>query len=102
MSAGRMAEAGRGSTAGMLIKSASGSAASDGLECSMSDNVAVEYPQIEFVRPCNLYPHMKLITLPKFLIRCNRARGDGSRLQRAQDRQCSVLDPGPDDHGENR
>jgi quinolinate synthase len=36
-------------------------------ECSMSDNVAVEYPQIEFVRPCNLCPHMKRITLPKIL-----------------------------------
>jgi quinolinate synthase len=33
-------------------------------ECSMSDNVAVEYPDIEFVRPCNLCPHMKRITLP--------------------------------------
>ncbi len=32
-------------------------------DCSMSDNVAVEYPQIEFVRPCNLCPHMKRITL---------------------------------------
>ncbi|PYU97002.1 MAG: quinolinate synthase [Acidobacteria bacterium] len=36
-------------------------------ECSMSDNVAVEYPDIEFVRPCNLCPHMKRITLPKIL-----------------------------------
>jgi quinolinate synthase len=36
-------------------------------ECSMSDNVAVEFPEIEFVRPCNLCPHMKLITLPKIL-----------------------------------
>jgi quinolinate synthase len=36
-------------------------------ECSMSDNVAVEYPQIQFVRPCNLCPHMKQITLPKIL-----------------------------------
>jgi quinolinate synthase len=36
-------------------------------ECSMSDNVAIEYPQIEFIRPCNLCPHMKLITLPKIL-----------------------------------
>jgi quinolinate synthase len=34
-------------------------------ECSMSDNVAVEHPDIEFVRPCNLCPHMKRITLPK-------------------------------------
>ena len=32
-------------------------------ECSMSDNVAVEVPETEFVRPCNLCPHMKRITL---------------------------------------
>jgi len=32
-------------------------------ECSMSDNVAVEHPEVEFVRPCNLCPHMKRITL---------------------------------------
>ena len=36
-------------------------------ECSMSDNVAVEHPDVEFIRPCNLCPHMKLITLPKIL-----------------------------------
>jgi quinolinate synthase len=36
-------------------------------ECSMSDNVAAEYPDVEFVRPCNLCPHMKKITLPKIL-----------------------------------
>ena len=36
-------------------------------ECSMSDNVAVENPQVNFVRPCNLCPHMKQITLPKVL-----------------------------------
>jgi len=34
-------------------------------ECSMSDNLAVDHPDIEFVRPCNLCPHMKQITLPK-------------------------------------
>jgi quinolinate synthase len=34
-------------------------------ECSMSDNVAVQHPDVEFVRPCNLCPHMKLITLAK-------------------------------------
>lgn len=33
-------------------------------ECSMSDNVAVEFPDVSFVRPCNLCPHMKRITLP--------------------------------------
>jgi quinolinate synthase len=32
-------------------------------ECSMSDNVAAELPGVEFVRPCNLCPHMKRITL---------------------------------------
>ena len=36
-------------------------------ECSMSDNVAVEFPDVDFVRPCNLCPHMKTITLPKIL-----------------------------------
>ena len=36
-------------------------------ECSMADNVAVELPDVEFVRPCNLCPHMKRITLPKIL-----------------------------------
>jgi quinolinate synthase len=32
-------------------------------ECSMSDNVAVSHPKTEFIRPCNLCPHMKRITL---------------------------------------
>jgi quinolinate synthase len=36
-------------------------------ECSMSDNVAVNFPNVEFVRPCNLCPHMKRTTLPKIL-----------------------------------
>ena len=36
-------------------------------ECSMSDNIAGELPEVEFIRPCNLCPHMKRITLPKIL-----------------------------------
>ena len=32
-------------------------------ECSMSDNVAAEVKDVDFVRPCNLCPHMKRITL---------------------------------------
>tara|TARA_B100000700_G_scaffold303094_1_gene374220 strand:- start:155 stop:1144 length:990 start_codon:yes stop_codon:yes gene_type:complete len=36
-------------------------------ECSMSDNIQIENPKVEFVRPCNLCPHMKKITLPKIL-----------------------------------
>lgn len=34
-------------------------------ECSMSDNIAIQNPGLEFIRPCNLCPHMKRITLPK-------------------------------------
>ena len=36
-------------------------------ECSMSDNVQVDNPNVKFIRPCNLCPHMKRITLPKIL-----------------------------------
>ncbi len=36
-------------------------------ECSMADNVSAKYPSVEFVRPCNLCPHMKRNTLPKIL-----------------------------------
>ncbi len=36
-------------------------------ECSMSDNIAANNPNIEFLRPCNLCPHMKRISLPKIL-----------------------------------
>jgi quinolinate synthase len=34
-------------------------------ECSMSDNIAIQYPELEFIRPCNLCRHMKRITLTK-------------------------------------
>jgi quinolinate synthase len=36
-------------------------------ECSMAGNVAVEYPELKFIQPCNLCPHMQRITLPKIL-----------------------------------
>lgn len=36
-------------------------------ECSMADNVAAENPGVDFVRPCNLCPHMKRITLERIL-----------------------------------
>ena len=32
-------------------------------ECSMSDNVAADVTDVQFIRPCNLCPHMKRITL---------------------------------------
>ncbi|MCC6594581.1 MAG: quinolinate synthase NadA [Xanthomonadales bacterium] len=34
-------------------------------ECSMADNLAIEYPHVRFSRPCNLCPYMRRITLPK-------------------------------------
>lgn len=36
-------------------------------ECSMASNVSASFPKIDFVRPCNLCPHMKRNTLPKIL-----------------------------------
>lgn len=54
-----------GSTAGMIDWVGENRPASVVLvtECSMSDNVALEYPEVEFVRPCNLCPHMGRISL---------------------------------------
>ncbi len=56
-----------GSTAGMIQEVGASGARRVVMitECSMSDNVAAAYPEVEFVRPCNLCPHMKRITLPK-------------------------------------
>lgn len=66
-------------------------------ECSMSDNVAVEFPQIEFIRPCNLCPHMKRITLPKILKSLERmehkvevAAEVAGRARRAVERMLAV------------
>lgn len=36
-------------------------------ECSMASNIEAEVPDVQFVKPCNLCPHMKRITLPKIL-----------------------------------
>jgi quinolinate synthase len=58
-------------------------------ECSMSDNVAAEIPDVEFIRPCNLCPHMKRITLANIQqcletlqprVEINRAVADKARL----------------------
>ena len=45
-------------------------------ECSMADNVQAELPDVEMVRPCNLCPHMKRITLPKILDSLIQMRGE--------------------------
>ena len=54
-----------GSTSGMInwVRSEAPDRVVMVTECSMSDNVAVESPETEFVRPCNLCPYMKMITL---------------------------------------
>lgn len=51
-------------------------------ECSMSDNIAVQNPDVEFVRPCNLCPHMKRITLANI------------RQALEQDQHEVLIDPG--------
>jgi len=43
-------------------------------ECSMSDNLAAELPEIDFVRPCNLCPHMKRISLDNILTALREVR----------------------------
>ena len=54
-----------GSTAGMIdfAKAQHGGKVLLVTECSMADNVQAELPDVHFVRPCNLCPHMKRITL---------------------------------------
>jgi quinolinate synthase len=66
-------------------------------ECSMSDNVAVRHPEVEFVRPCNLCPHMKRITLPKIRTALEEMRHEvtiapdvAARARRAVERMLEV------------
>jgi quinolinate synthase len=66
-------------------------------ECSMSDNVADAHPAIDFVRPCNLCPHMKRITLPKVLRSLQTMEHEvlvdpevGGRARRALERMLAV------------
>ena len=58
-----------GSTSGMIkyVKEKQPKKVMMVTECSMSDNVQVDNPNVKFIRPCNLCPHMKKITLPKIL-----------------------------------
>jgi quinolinate synthase len=88
-----------GSTAGMVghLEKARPSRVVLVTECSMSDNVAVHFPETEFVRPCNLCPHMKRITLPKILRSLetleHRVEVDpavGERARRAVERMLAV------------
>jgi quinolinate synthase len=66
-------------------------------ECSMSDNIAIQYPELEFIRPCNLCPHMKRITLPKIRLALETMRHEveidpltAARARRAVERMLAV------------
>lgn len=72
-------------------------------ECSMSDNVSAQYPDIEFVKPCNLCPHMKRIELDNILsalqnmeheVTIDPAIADNAR--RSVDRMLNGWKPGQD------
>ncbi|WP_421581393.1 quinolinate synthase NadA [Shinella sp. M31] len=58
-----------GSTSGMInyVKDNRPSRVLLVTECSMASNIQAELPDVDFVKPCNLCPHMKRITLPKIL-----------------------------------
>ena len=66
-------------------------------ECSMADNLRNQFPQVEFIKPCNLCPHMKRITLPN-IHACLRdlkneitvPDGVAARARRALDRMLAV------------
>jgi quinolinate synthase len=66
-------------------------------ECSMSDNVSILHPQVAFVRPCNLCPHMKRITLGKIRMSLETLRHEvvidaavARRARRAVERMLAV------------
>lgn len=70
-------------------------------ECSMSDNVAAEFPEIDFVRPCTLCPHMKRISLARILEALESMKhavevdaGVAERARRAVDRMLQVKSGG--------
>jgi quinolinate synthase len=69
-------------------------------ECSMADNIAAENRDIEFLRPCNLCPHMKRITLAKILHSLQTLTTEvkvdpdiGARARKAVERMLAVGKP---------
>ncbi len=66
-------------------------------ECSMADNLRNQFPQVEFIKPCNLCPHMKRITLPAIHACLRELRHEihvpvevAARARRALDRMLAV------------
>jgi quinolinate synthase len=88
-----------GSTAGMIraVDDAGARQVVMITECSMSDNVAAAHPDVDFVRPCNLCPHMKRISLPKIQHSLERLRHEvtvppvvAARARRAVERMLEI------------
>jgi quinolinate synthase len=74
-------------------------------ECSMADNVSADVRDVEFLRPCNLCPHMKRITLDKILrtlqTMTHEVKVDPAVAQRARaavERMLAVGKPAPKVH----
>ena len=66
----------------------------------MADNVSINHPAVNFVKPCNLCPHMKRITLPKILRALQTMTVEvivdpeiAARARRAVDRMLAVGKP---------
>ncbi len=83
-----------GSTSGMIrhVKETRPARVVMVTECSMSDNLAVECPEVEFVRPCNLCPHMKRITLPKIYDSLRRLQFRVEIDPRVGERACRAVE----------
>jgi quinolinate synthase len=61
-------------------------------ECSMSDNVQAAHPDLEFVKPCTLCPHMKKITLEKTLISLQELKYEVDVPEDIRERAWQALD----------
>jgi quinolinate synthase len=66
-------------------------------ECSMADNLAAQYPEVGFVRPCNLCPHMKRINLANIRLALEEMRHEitiapdiAARARRAVERMLEI------------
>ena len=61
-------------------------------ECSMSDNVAIQHPDLEFIRPCNLCPHMRKITLRNIRRALETMQHEVTIDERIADRACLAVE----------
>ena len=66
-------------------------------ECSMSDNIQIENPDVNFIKPCNICPHMKSISLSNILDclqnKKNEILIDSNIIERARGSIEKMIDP---------